>query len=169
MMCDDPCHDAADRRGLVTPNSPSQLSLDPLGFRGGPRASHMNVRGWRQSNASGIGILAALFNPSLDFGEIPDDAAGSQIETTGELTALFHLVDSRVGERHQQSEFVATDRSSRAIPYPWRCGTFAWMCFVKLAVGQVDSWFDTVSRDLKRLAELAFGDISHGRSPMTGG
>jgi hypothetical protein len=43
------------------------------------------------------------------------------------------------------------------------------MCFVKLAVGQVDSWFDTVSRDLKRLAELAFGDISHGRSPMTGG
>jgi hypothetical protein len=90
----------------------------------------MNVRGWRQSNASGIGILAALFNPSLDFGEIPDDAAGSQIETTGELTALFHLVDSRVGERHQQSEFVATDRSSRAIPYPWRCWTFAWMCFV---------------------------------------
>jgi len=148
-MCDDPCHDAGDRRGLVTPNSPSQLSLDPLGFRGGPRASHMNVRGWRQSNASGTRILAALFNPSLDFGEIPDDAAGSQIETAGELTALFRLVDGRVGERHQQSEFVATDRSSRAIPYRWRCRTFAWMCFVKLAVGQVDSWFDTVSIGLR--------------------
>jgi hypothetical protein len=125
----------------------------------------MNVRGWRQSNASGIGILAALFNPSLDFGEIPDDAAGSQIETAGELTALFHLVDGRVGERHQQSEFVAPDRLSRAITYPWRRRTFAWMCFVKLAVGQVDSWFDTVSPNLKCLAELAYGDMSHGRSP----
>jgi hypothetical protein len=104
----------------------------------------MNVRGWRKSNASGIRILAALFNPSLDVGDIPDDAAGSQIETAGEFTVLFHLVDDRVGERHQQSEFFATDRSSRAIPYPWRRRAFAWMCFVKLAVGQVDSWFDTV-------------------------
>ena len=94
------------RRELVTPNSPSQLLLDPLGFGGGPRASQMNVRKWRQSNASSIRILAAPFNPSLDFGEIPDDAAGSQIKTAGELTALFHLVDGRVGERHQQSEFV---------------------------------------------------------------
>jgi hypothetical protein len=127
-------------------------------------------RGWRQSNASGIGILAALFNPSLDFGEIPDDTARSQIETAGELTPLFHLVDGRVGEqRHQQSEFVATDRSSRAIPHPWRCRTFAWMRFVKLPVGQVDSRFDTVCPILKCLAELAFGDVSHDRSPMTGG
>jgi hypothetical protein len=37
----------------------------------------MNVRGWRQSNASGIGILAALFDPSLDFGEIPDRSGTS--------------------------------------------------------------------------------------------
>jgi hypothetical protein len=39
-------------------------------------AGFVGIRRWRQSNASGIRILAALFNPSLDFGEIPDDASG---------------------------------------------------------------------------------------------
>jgi hypothetical protein len=39
------------------------------------------------------------------------------------------------------------------------------MCFVKLAVGQVESWFDTASPNLKRLAELAFWGMSRGCSP----
>jgi hypothetical protein len=44
----------------------------------------MNVRGWRQSNASGIRILAALFNPSNTSMQRPGAAKGMEWRATND-------------------------------------------------------------------------------------
>jgi hypothetical protein len=71
----------------------------------------------RRSNAdkSCVGIFAALFDPGFHLGEVPDDAAGCKIETTGKFGAALHFVNRGVCKRYDQSEFVAAQRPSHAV------------------------------------------------------
>ena len=50
-------------------------------------------------------MRGGALEPSLDFGKIPDHAAGREIEAPRKFAALFHLIDGGVGDRDDLAEF----------------------------------------------------------------
>jgi hypothetical protein len=48
-------------------------------------------------------------HPGFNFAEIPDHTSGCEGKAAGEFAALLHLVDSRVGKRHDQAQLAAAD------------------------------------------------------------
>jgi hypothetical protein len=48
----------------------------------------------------GLGSLASLFYPGLDFSEIPHNATRRQVEALRELASPLHVVDRGVRERN---------------------------------------------------------------------
>lgn len=61
---------------------------------------------------------AAFLDPTLHLVQVPDDAARGQVEPSRELASLLHLVDGRVGERHDLAQLRPTDRP---LEVPTRC------------------------------------------------
>ena len=52
---------------------------------------------------------SALGQPSFHFAEIPDHASGREGKAAGEFAALLHLVNGRVGKRHDLAQLAAAD------------------------------------------------------------
>src|SRR4051794_40002064 len=65
-----------------------------------PRLALPHVWPGSRSHRTGLERHSTLFDPGLHFGQVPDDAAWSQIEAPGKLALLLELVDGRVAERH---------------------------------------------------------------------
>lgn len=83
---------------------------------------------------------APLFDPTLDFVNVPNHASRGQIEAAWELAPLFHLVNSSVSERHHLPELMAPNRTfeevsgfggrafKRCIEWVWALGPHsAWL------------------------------------------
>ena len=73
------------------------------------RLSHVWVRG--ALVAAAVRCQAALADPGFDFSKIPDDAARREIEAARKFATLLHLIDGRVGDRHDLAQFAPTDGS----------------------------------------------------------
>ncbi|EGH04266.1 hypothetical protein AMC94_17335 [Pseudomonas amygdali pv. aesculi] len=68
----------------------------------------MDIR-FRAAAARG---LFAFFNPGFHFGQIPHDATRRQIEATREFAAALHLVDRRLGQGDDLTQFLTTNSSA---------------------------------------------------------
>jgi hypothetical protein len=60
-----------------------------------------------------MGSAAALLDPHLDLGEIPDHAPRRKIKAARKFAALLHLVNRCVPKRHNFPQFGTPDGSAR--------------------------------------------------------
>ena len=70
-----------------------------------------NVR----SGSPGNRLGASRLKPRLHFTEIPDHASWSQREPSWKLSALFHLIDCAVRQRHELTKLVSPNCSSNRL------------------------------------------------------
>ena len=47
--------------------------------------------------------------PCLNFRQVPDDAPRAQSKAPGKLTALFHFIDSAIGEQYYLAQLMSSD------------------------------------------------------------
>jgi hypothetical protein len=58
--------------------------------------------------------------PCFDFSQIPYDTSWREREASRELTALLHLIDRAVGERHHFAQLLPTNG-----PFDWRVASMS--------------------------------------------
>lgn len=78
---------------------------------------------------------AALLQSRFYLFQIRAHASRRDIEAAGEFAALFHLVDSVVRERHDELEFMPSDRAWEAGQYGGRTGICDWIFAIIILIG----------------------------------
>lgn len=69
-----------------------------------------------------LSLLAFLSKPAVDLLQIPNRTTRREIEPLGELSALFHFIDRRVGERHEFAKLIAANDGTSVDKFDRECG-----------------------------------------------
>ena len=78
----------------------------------GAALAKLDIRDGRALYGLGARSAAAFLQPSFNFGQIPDHAAGRKVKALWKFAALLHVVDRCVREWDDFPELVASDCSS---------------------------------------------------------
>lgn len=76
----------------------------------GPALALPDIRRGRSLNLQHVGSLAACGDPCLDLGQIPDHTPRRKVKAAGEFTTALQIIDRRVCQRHDLTQFSAADR-----------------------------------------------------------
>lgn len=79
----------------------------------GPVLALPDVRRGRSPNLRHVGSLSAYGDPCLDFGQIPDHTSRCKVEAARKFATAFHVIDRRVCQRHDLTQFGAADCPSK--------------------------------------------------------